>query len=272
VHPGERLQTVSEAANLEETEPLKWEKRGHVALLTLNRPKALNAFSLESMEEHRRRLEEFEGDDDLWVLVYTGEGRAFSTGIDIVKAPDFLYWDAEVRNRYWVTPHSLKIKKPSIAALNGYAFGGGLELALGCDIRIAADNAVMGLPETKLGALPGGGGTQTLPRQVGLGDALLMMLTGDPITAEEALRLRLVQKVVPAEQLLDEALRIANAICESGQTAVRLTKEVATLGLTLPLSDALWLEQIYFQRGRMLAEDEITERIRKFQNRSKKKS
>jgi len=77
VHPGERLQTVSEAANLEETEPLKWEKRGHVALLTLNRPKALNAFSLESMEEHRRRLEEFEGDDDLWVLVYTGEGRAF---------------------------------------------------------------------------------------------------------------------------------------------------------------------------------------------------
>jgi len=263
---------MSEAAKLDETEPLKWEKRGHVALLTLNRPKALNAFSLEAMEENRRRLEEFEADDDLHVLIYTGEGRAFSTGVDLKKAPNFLYWDAEVRNRYWVTPHSLKISKPTIAALNGYAFGGGLELALGCDIRIAADDAVMGLPEAKLGALPGGGGTQLLPRLVGLGDALLLMLTGDSIGAEEALRLRLVQKVVPREQLLDEALRMAEAICASGQTAVRLIKEVSMLGLNMPLSDALWLEQIYFQRGRILAEDEIGERIRQFQEKRAKKS
>jgi len=255
-----------------EAEPLKWEKRGHVAILTLNRPKAMNSFSLESMQEHRRRLEEFEADDDLWVLVYTGEGRAFSTGIDIRKAPDFLYWDAKIRNQYWVTPHSLKISKPTIAAINGYAFGGGLELALGCDMRIAADTAVMGLPEAKLGALPGGGGTQTLPRLIGMGDALLMMLTGEPVSAEEALRLKLVQKVVPGEELLDETLKIAEAICENGQTAVRLIKEVAGLGLTMPLSEALWLEQIYFQRGRILAEDEITERVQKFQDKSKKKS
>ncbi len=262
---------MSEDKGFQEETPLIWEKRGHVALLTLNRPQAMNAFTLESMEEHRRRLEEFDADDDLRVLVYTGQGRAFSTGIDIKKAPDFLYWDAEIRNRYWVTPLSLKIAKPTIAAINGYAFGGGLELALGCDMRVAAEGAVMGLPEAKLGALPGGGGTQTLPRLVGLGDALMMMLTGESITAEEALRLRLVQKVVPGERLLDEAMRIAEAICENGQTAVRLIKEVAMLGLTMGLADALWLEQIYFQRGRILAEDEITERIRAFQDRSKKK-
>ncbi len=263
---------MSQDIDQEEVAPLKWEKRGHIAICTLNRPKAMNSFSLESMLEHRKRLQEFEDDDDLWVLVYTGEGRAFSTGIDIRKAPDFLYWDAEVRNGYWATPHSMKISKPSIAAINGYAFGGGLELALGCDMRIAADNAVMGLPEAKLGALPGGGGTQTLPRLVGMGNALMMMLTGEPVSADEALRQGLVQKVFPADDLMEETLNIAKAICDNGQTAVRLIKEVAAMGLQLSLSEALWLEQIYFQRGRILAEDEITERIKKFGEKSKKKS
>ncbi len=263
---------MNEEVEKEEVEPLKWEKRGHIALCTLNRPHAMNSFSLESMLEHKKRLEEFEADDDLWVLVYTGEGRAFSTGIDIRKAPDFLYWDAEVRNQYWNTPHSMKISKPSIAAINGYAFGGGLELALGCDMRIVADTAKMGLPEAKLGALPGGGGTQTLPRLVGMGDALMMMLTGDPVTADEALRMGIAQKVVPADDLMAETMKVAEAICESGQTAVRLIKEVAATGLQLPLGEALWLEQVYFHRGRIMAEDEITERIKAFGERSKKKS
>jgi enoyl-CoA hydratase/carnithine racemase len=257
---------------LGEDAPLKWERRGHLAVLTLNRPKAMNSFDLELMEEHRRRLEEFAADDDLRVLIYTGTGRAFSTGIDIKKAPDFLYLDPKVRTRYWVTPNALNINKPTIAAVNGYAFGGGLELALGCDIRIAAETAVLGLPEVKLGALPGGGGTQWLPRIVGLGDALLMMLTGDPITAQEALRLRLVQRVVPGEQLMDEALKIAEAIAENGKTAVRLIKEVAMLGLGLPSKDALWLEEIYFERNRTLAKDEIEERLRRFQERSARKA
>ena len=244
--------------------PLKWEKREHVAILTLNRPQALNAFDLELMEEHRRRLQEFEADPDLWVLIYTGEGRAFSAGVDIKKAADFLQWDPKDRARYWVTPSSLKISKPTIAAINGYAFGGGCELALGCDIRIASEQAVLGLPEVQLGALPGGGGTQWLPRLVGLGDAFLMLFTGASIDAQEALRLRLVQKVVPGEQLLAEALEIAEAICRNGQSAVRMVKEVALLGLELPLAEALWLEQVYFQRNRMLAADEIEERLRAF--------
>lgn len=251
--------------------PLIWETRGPVAILTLNRPQAMNSFDMPLMAEHRKRLEAFEADDDLRVLIYTGAGRAFSTGIDIRKAPDFLYLDPKQRARLWVTPNSLKIGKPTIAAINGYALGGGFELALGCDIRIAAASAKMGLPEVKLGTLPGGGGTQWLPRLIGLGDAMLMMLSGEPISADEALRLRLVQKVVADESLLDEALKIAESICDNGKTAVRLVKEVAMLGYDMPIADALWLEEIYFARNRVLAADEIEERLRKFQQASKKK-
>jgi len=261
---------MSEEKNEPEGEALKWEKRNQVAILTLNRPHAMNSFDLELMAEHRRRLEEFEADDELRVLIYTGEGRAFSTGIDIKKAPDFLHWSAEDRHRTWVTPCSMEISKPTIAAVNGYAFGGGCELALGCDFRIASEKAVFGLPEVLLGALPGGGGTQTLPRLIGLGDALFLMLTGESIDAAEALRLRLVQKVVPDGQLLDEALNIAEAICRGGKNAVPMIKEVATKGLTLPIAEALWLEQVYFQRNREEAIDEIEERLHAFQERSKK--
>ena len=254
----------------QESEPLKWEKQNEVAVLTLNRPHAMNSFDMELMVEHKRRLEEFESDDDLRVLVYTGEGRAFSTGIDIRKAPDFLYRDAEDRHRTWVTPCSMGIRKPTIAAVNGYAFGGGCELALGCDLRIASEKAIFGLPEVSLGALPGGGGTQTLPRLIGLGDALLLMLTGESIDATEALRLRLVQKVVPDDQLMEEAMNIAEAICRGGKNAVPMIKEVATKGLNVPIDEALWLEQLYFQRNREEAIDEIEERIRAFAERSKK--
>lgn len=262
---------MSEDKTFEKTGSLLWETQGQVATLTLNRPQAMNSFDMDLMSEHRRRLEEFEADDELRVLIYTGKGRAFSTGIDIKKAQDFLYLPPKIRTQYWVTPNSLKISKPTIAAINGYALGGGFELALGCDIRIAAQSALMGLPEVKLGALPGGGGTQWLPRLIGMGDALMMMLTGDPVTADEALRLRLVQKVVPDESLLEEAMKIAQTICENGKTAVRLTKEVAMLGIDLPVADALWLEEIYFERNRTLAGDEIEERIRKFQQASKRK-
>ncbi len=249
---------------------MMWETRGEIAILTLTRPQALNSFDLEMMKEHRKRLKKFEADDDLRVLIYIGEGRAFSTGIDIKKAPDFLHWNADDRHRTWVTPASMEISKPTIAAVNGFAFGGGCELALGCDIRIASEKAVFGLPEVLLGALPGGGGTQTLPRLIGLGDALLLMLTGESIDAKEALRLRLVQKVVPDDQLLDEALNIAEAICRGGRNAVPMIKEVATKGLELPISEALWLEQLYFRRNREEAIDEINERLRAFQERSKK--
>jgi len=247
--------------------PLIWETRGAVAIIRLNRPRAMNSFDMDLMREHRERLEAFEADDELRVLIYTGTGRAFSTGIDIKKAPDFLYLEPKVRTSHWVTPNSLKISKPTIAAINGYAFGGGFELALGCDIRIAAATATMGLPEVKLGALPGGGGTQWLPRLIGLGDAMLMMLTGDPVSADEALRLRLVQKVVADEDLLDEALKIADAICANGKSAVRLVKEVAMLGYDMPAADALWLEEIYFARNREDAADEIKQRLEQFQKK-----
>ena len=257
--------------NTQQNDSFKWETRDNIAILTLNRPQALNSFDLEMMQEHRRRLEQFEADDDLRVLVYAAEGRAFCAGIDIKKAPEFLYWEPEKRHRYWVTPASLEISKPTIAAVNGYAFGGGCELALGCDIRIASEKAVFGLPEVLLGALPGGGGTQTLPRLIGLADALLMMLTGEPVDAAEALRLRLVQKVVPDEDLLDEALSIAASICRGGKNAVRMIKEVALAGLKLPLTEALWLEQVYFKRNTEEAGEEISKRLKAFQERGKSK-
>jgi len=247
--------------------PLIWETRGAVAIIRLNRPQAMNSFDMDLMREHRKRLEAFEADDELRVLIYTGTGRAFSTGIDIKKAPDFSYLEPRVRTSFWVTPNSLKISKPTIAAINGYALGGGFELALGCDIRIAAANATLGLPEVKLGALPGGGGTQWLPRLIGLGNAMLMMLTGDPVAADEALRLRLVQKVVAEEDLLDEALKIADAICANGKSAVRLVKEVAMLGYDMPAADALWVEENYFARKREEAEDEIKQRLQQFQKK-----
>jgi enoyl-CoA hydratase/carnithine racemase len=260
-----------EHKTMPETKPLIWEKRGPIAILTLNRPQAMNSFDMELMAHHRLRLEEFEADDDLRVLIYTGNGRAFSCGIDIKKAPDFLYLEPKIRTQYWVTPNSLKISKPTIAAINGYALGGGFELALGCDIRIAGESARMGLPEVKLGALPGGGGTQWLPRLIGMGDAMMMMLTGDPVNAEEALRLKLVQKVVPDDVLLEEALKIAGAICDNGKTAVRLVKEAAMMGFDMTAADALWLEEVYFARNRTEAADEIEERLKKFQQASKKK-
>jgi enoyl-CoA hydratase/carnithine racemase len=262
---------MSEHNSVTDEAPLLWETRDGIAILTLNRPRAMNSFDMDAMAEHRKRLEQFEADDGLRVLIYTGTGKAFSAGIDIKKAPDFLYLPPKTRTQYWVTPNSLKINKPTIAAINGYAFGGGFELALGCDIRIAAENAMIGLPEVKLGALPGGGGTQTLPRLAGMGDAMLMMLTGEPISATEAHRLKLVQRVVPPESLLDEAMKIARAICENGKTAVRLVKEVAMLGIDLPLGDALWLEEIYFERNRTQAADEIRERLEAFQQLSKNK-
>ncbi len=263
---------MSEHKHISETDPLIWETRGPIAILTLNRPQAMNSFDMELMRQHRQKLEEFEADDDLRVLIYTGNGRAFCCGIDIKKAADFLYLDPETRVRHWVTPNSLKISKPTIAAINGYALGGGLELALGCDIRIAGEAAKMGLPEVKLGALPGGGGTQWLPRLIGMGDAMLMMLTGDPVDAQEALRLGLVQKVVPDDELLNEALKIAQTICDNGKSAVRLVKEAAMMGIDLPVTDALWLEETYFARNRDEAADEIEQRLRKFQKASNKKS
>jgi enoyl-CoA hydratase/carnithine racemase len=250
-------------------DPLIWETRGPVAILTLNRPKAMNSFDMDLMAEHRRRLEQFDADDDLRVLVYTGTGRAFSAGIDIKKAPDFLYLEPKVRTQYWVTPNSMKINKPTIAAINGFALGGGFELAMGCDIRIASEEARLGLTEVKLGALPGGGGTQWLPRLIGMGDAMLMMLTGEPVSAEEALRLKIVQKVVAADALMNEALRIAELIAENGKTAVRLVKEVAMLGIDKPIADALWLEEVYFERNRTQAADEIQERLAAFQQKNK---
>ena len=240
--------------------------------LTLNRPKVLNAINQKMVHEIMAVQARAASDDAINVLLLAGAGRAFSAGVDVKGAAEFLEWDAQERLDLWVTPNSLGINKPSIAAVNGYAFGGGCELALGCDIRIAATDARFALTEVRLGAMPGGGGTQWLPRLLAAGDAYYMLLTGEAVDAEEALRMRLVQRVVPNEKLLATALDLAETICKNGQTAVRLVKEAVQLGAGLPIRDALMLEQICFQRARSLAGPEIEERIRLFAEQRAKKS
>ena len=229
-----------------------YEARGHVRVMTLNRPAKMNALTMEGSAEQSRLLQVFAADDEAWALVITGTERAFSTGLDLATA------DKAVGRRErppGLTGHNpLPLNKPVIAAINGYALGGGLELALACDIRIAADDARLGLPEVKRALIPGTGGCQRLPRMVPLGYALLLLLTGDWIDAQEALRIGLVERVVPRAELLDAALSLADKICQNGPLAVRTIKEAVYRGLDLPLAAALVQDNLLAWRNRQTAD------------------
>lgn len=246
-----------------------WEKRDRVRILTLNRPDSLNALSLEMMRLEAECLEEFGNDDEAWVLIYTGTGRAFSTGLDLGAAREILALPPEKRPRTLTAPNAPEIWKPVIAAVNGFALGGGCELVLACDIRVAADDAEFGLPEVKRALIPGAGGCQRLPRLIGLGNAFLLLLTGDRIPAGEAYRMGLVQKVVPRQTLLDEALGLADKICENGPVAVRLVKETALRGLRMSLPDALAQDRLMSIRNRQTAPEDVEEGIKAFREKRK---
>jgi len=239
---------MSEDKNQAEGQPLNWETRDEIAVLTLTRPQAMNSFDLELMAEHRKRLEEFEADDELRVLIYTGEGRAFSTGIDIKKAPDFLYLDPRVRTQLWVTPNSLKINKPTIAAINGFALGGGLEMALACDLRVAASHAKLGLTETSLAIIPGAGGTQRLPAIVGKSRAKDLILTARRLNATEAEVMGLVNRVAPEGELHEAALELAESIAANGPVAIRAAKAAIDQGSEHPLQEGLEIEARCYER------------------------
>ncbi len=207
---------------------LIYEKKDSIGFLTFNRPDKLNALSNELIQELDNLLDEVEDDESLRVLVVTGAGeKAFVAGADIQELVerDALLGRKVSRKRQTVFSRIENLPIPVIAAVNGYALGGGLELALACSIRISTDKAQFGAPEVKLGIIPGDGGTQRLPRLVGLGRAMEMILTGDFIDAREAYRIGLVNQVVPQQELMEKTVELARKIAKRPPLAVRYAKE-----------------------------------------------
>ena len=223
------------------------ETRGRVGLLTLNRPKALNALNDQLMNELGAALLAFEADADIGAVVITGSEKAFAAGADIGAMKDWSYMDvygSEYITRNWETLK--RIRKPVIAAVAGYALGGGCELAMMCDIIIAADTAKFGQPEIKLGVIPGAGGTQRLPRAVGKAKAMDMALTARMMDATEAERAGLVSRVVPFDKLMDEALGAAIIISGFSQIAVMAAKESVNRAFEGSLADGVMFERRLF--------------------------
>ncbi len=221
-----------------------YKKEGRIAIFTINRPQALNAMNVEASQELHEVMVDFRDDPELWVGIITGAGeRAFCAGADI---NDMLPFMKEHRDKPWAAPttpmRGLELWKPLIAAINGLALGGGLEIALACDLRIASESARFGLPEVTLGLIPGWGGTQRLPRVIPWCKAAEILLMGRPIDAQEAYRIGLVNKVVPTEQVMPAAKEWANAICQAGPLAVRAAKEAMVRGSGMSLEDGLRLE------------------------------
>lgn len=224
----------------------------HIATVRLNRPEAMNAVDPEMRARLHQTWERIRTDDEIRVAIITGAGdKAFCTGSDLKKTMPI----SETFARQTFGPPipgagamiaGLDTDKPLIAAVNGYAMGGGMELALACDIRICSRNAQFALSEVKVGSIPGSGGTQRLPRAVSLSNAMLMLLTGDRIDADEAHRIGLVSKVLPAEELLPAARAIADRIAANAPLAVRAVKRLVRQGLDMPLAQAVDMERYVF--------------------------
>ena len=220
---------------------------GKAAIVTLNRPKALNALNGELMEELGAALKVFDADDKIGCIIITGSEKAFAAGADIGAMASYSFADVykgDYITKNWETIRG--IRKPVIAAVSGFALGGGCELAMMCDFIIAADNAKFGQPEIKLGIIPGAGGTQRLPRAVGKAKAMDMALTGRMMDALEAERAGLVSRVVPLEKLMEEALGAALMIADYSQIAVMAAKESVNRAFESGLSDGVMFERRLF--------------------------
>jgi E-phenylitaconyl-CoA hydratase len=232
---------------------IRFDREGAVAILTIDRPEVRNALDLKASDQLVEAWRSFRDDDDLRVAILTGAGdRAFCAGADLRGVAEFYrnLSSAERLRRAENEPglggitRNLVIDKPTVAAINGHCLAGGLELALACDLRIAANRATFGLPEVTRGIMPGAGGTQRLPRLVGPERALDLILTGRRIDASEAERIGLVSRVVALEDLRGEALALASRIAENAPLAVRAAKAAVWRGLGLPLEEGLRLEQL----------------------------
>ena len=222
-----------------------YKKEGKIAIITLNRPDARNALNPEVMVELSKVFIDFKDDDNIWAGIVTGSGeKSFCAGADIKTA---LPQIKKIKDQPWAEPptilRGLTVWKPIIAAVNGVALGGGLELALACDLRIAAENALFGVPEVTLGIIPGWGGATRLPRFIPRAKAAELLLTGRPIDAQEAYRIGLVNKVVPAAELMSAAMQMAEDLCRPAPLAVRAAKRLLIQGTNLPFSEAMELEK-----------------------------
>lgn len=237
-----------------------------VGVITLNRPKQLNALNGELMRELGRALKDFDADPTIGCIVITGSEKAFAAGADIGAMAGYSFADVyrdDYITRDWETIRS--IRKPVIAAVSGYALGGGNELAMMCDLIIAADNAKFGQPEIKLGVIPGSGGTQRLPRAVGKAKAMDMVLTGRMMDATEAERSGLVSRVVPLDKLMEETLAVALQISGFGALAVMAAKECVNRAFESSLSDSVMFERRLFHG--LFATDDQKEGMDAFVNK-----
>jgi enoyl-CoA hydratase len=223
------------------------ETRGRVGLITLNRPKALNALNDQLMDQLGAALLAFDANDDIGAMVITGSEKAFAAGADIGAMKDWTFMDvyrAEYITRNWETLK--RVRKPVIAAVAGYALGGGCELAMMCDFIIAADSAKFGQPEIKLGVIPGAGGTQRLPRAVGKAKAMDLCLTGRMMDAAEAERVGLVSRVVATDKMLDEAIEAATIIAGMSLPVAIMAKESVNRAFESGLADGILFERRNF--------------------------
>ncbi len=223
-------------------------KVGHTAIVTLNKKETMNALCRSLIQDINQALDRIESDPEIFTLIITGTDKSFIAGADIAEmvdmTPDQIMEWSGLGSRLNLRIESLQL--PVIAAINGYALGGGLELAMACDIRLASENAKMGLPEVKLGVICGAGGTQRLPGIVGESTAKEMIFTGRTIDADEALEKGLVSKIVPSDGLIDEALKLALSIEKNGQLAVRAAKKAINYGRSSSIEDGCLFERETF--------------------------
>ncbi len=222
------------------------ETRNRVGLITLNRPKALNALNSVLMDELSRALDTYEADDKIGCIVLTGSEKAFAAGADIKEMQSKTYMEAYKEDFITSWEHLSRVRKPVIAAVAGYALGGGCELAMMCDFILAADTAKFGQPEINLGVMPGSGGTQRLTRFVGKSKAMEMCLTGRMMDAEEAERSGLVSRIVAADKLVEEAVETGNKIAQMSMPSMMMTKESVNRSYETTLTEGVRFERRVF--------------------------
>ncbi|WP_254119044.1 enoyl-CoA hydratase/isomerase family protein [Bacillus sp. FJAT-29790] len=223
---------------------IKTDIADRIGTITINRPEVRNALNLDTLKEIEAALDDWRNNNDVLVVIFTGSGeKSFAAGADIAQLQKRTMLEALQPNMTAVYRKIEEYEKATIASINGFALGGGLELALACDIRIASTNAKLGLPELNLAIIPGAGGTQRLTRLVGKGKAIEMILTGDILTAQKAEEIGLISKAVPFDELMTEAKMMAAKILKKGPLAVRLAKIVIHQGADLDMGTALLLEK-----------------------------
>lgn len=253
-----------------EYENIKLTREGHIAILAFNRPGAMNALSTQTAREILAALEELEQDDEVFAAVLTAEGdRAFCVGADLKERKTMTREQMKKQRALFVRAFTAvaEFPKPLVAAVNGFALGGGCEFALGCDFIIAAENSSFGLPEVGLAIIPGGGGTQLLPRVIGRNRAKELIFTGRRISAREAFELGLVNHVVPADQLMAKTMDIMREITKNGPIALQQAKRAINLGVELELHTALALEAECYNV--CLATEDRDEGLRAFNEKRK---